>query len=203
MRRVLIGAALLVIAGMASAQDPFTNAKRVANKAASATNAHIAAEQRPDAPTPPQPQPQPQPQPAAQRGAQAAPRGMTPPVRTLTIAQKDTTSPPTVLMREAYDYSASGRRDPFVSLLSTNELRPAMSDLRLTGILFDHVGGHSVATLRDIGTNAQYRVTVGSGLGRMRVSAIRTKTVLFTIEEFGSSRQDSLVLGDSTRARGK
>lgn len=199
MRRVLIGAALLVIAGMASAQDPFTNAKRVANKAASATNAHIAAEQRPDAPTPPQPQPQP----AAQRGAQAAPRGMTPPVRTLTIAQKDTTSPPTVLMREAYDYSASGRRDPFVSLLSTNELRPAMSDLRLTGILYDHVGGHSVATLRDIGTNAQYRVTVGSGLGRMRVSAIRTKTVLFTIEEFGSSRQDSLVLGDSTRARGK
>jgi hypothetical protein len=199
MRRVLIGAALLVIAGIASAQDPFTNAKRVANKAASATNAHIAAEQRPDAPTPPQPQPQP----AAQRGAQAAPRGMTPPVRTLTIAQKDTTSPPTVIMREAYDYSASGRRDPFVSLLSTNELRPAMSDLRLTGILYDHVGGHSVATLRDIGTNAQYRVTVGSGLGRMRVSAIRTKTVLFTIEEFGSSRQDSLVLGDSTRARGK
>jgi hypothetical protein len=195
----MIGAALLVIADIASAQDPLTNAKRVANKAASATNAHIAAEQRPDAPTPPQPQPQP----AAQRGAQAAPRGMTPPVRTLTIAQKDTTSPPTVLMREAYDYSASGRRDPFVSLLSTNELRPAMSDLRLTGILFDHVGGHSVATLRDIGTNAQYRVTVGSGLGRMRVSAIRTKTVLFTIEEFGSSRQDSLVLGDSTRARGK
>jgi hypothetical protein len=37
----------------------------------------------------------------------------------------------------------------------------------------------------------------------MRVSAIRTKTVLFTIEEFGSSRQDSLVLGDSTKARVK
>lgn len=199
MRRVMVGAALLVIAGIASAQDPLTNAKRVANKAASATNAHIAAEQRPDAPAPAQPQPQP----AAQKGEQAAARGATPPVRTLTIAQKDTTSPPTVIMREAYDYSASGRRDPFVSLLSTNELRPAMSDLRLTGILFDHVGGHSVATLRDIGTNAQYRVTVGSGLGRMRVSAIRTKTVLFTIEEFGSSRQDSLVLGDSTRARGK
>jgi hypothetical protein len=195
MRRVMVGAALLVIAGIASAQDPLTNAKRVANKAASATNAHIEAEQRPDAPA--------QPQPAAQRGVQTAARGVTPPVRTLTIAQKDTTSPPTVIMREAYDYSASGRRDPFVSLLSTNELRPAMSDLRLTGILFDHVGGHSVATLRDIGTNAQYRVTVGSGLGRMRVSAIRTKTVLFTIEEFGSSRQDSLFLGDSTRARGK
>jgi hypothetical protein len=78
-----------------------------------------------------------------------------------------------------------------------------MSDLKLTGILYDQAGGHSVATLRDIGSNAQYRVTIGSALGRMRVSAIRTKTVLFTIEEFGSSRQDSLVLGDSTKARGK
>jgi hypothetical protein len=124
-------------------------------------------------------------------------------VRTLTIAQKDTTGPTTTIMRESYDYSSSGRRDPFVSLLSTNELRPSMSDLRLTGILFDHAGGHSVATLRDIGTNAQYRVTIGSALGRMRVSAIRLKTVLFTIEEFGSSRQDSLVLGDSTKARVK
>jgi hypothetical protein len=195
MRRVIIGAAFLAAAGVASAQDPFTNAKRVANKAAGATTAHIDAEQRPDAPAPAQP--------SAPRAADAAPAGSHAPVRTLTIAQKDTTSPPTTIMREAYDYSASGRRDPFVSLLSTNELRPAMSDLRLTGILFDHAGGHSVATLRDLATNAQYRVIVGSGLGRMRVSAIRMKTVLFTIEEFGSSRQDSLVLGDSTKARGK
>jgi len=37
----------------------------------------------------------------------------------------------------------------------------------------------------------------------MRVSAIRQKTVLFTIDEFGTTRQDSLVLGDSTKVRGK
>jgi hypothetical protein len=195
MRRVIGGAALFVVAGIASAQDPLTNAKRVANKAATATNAHIEAEQRPDAPA--------QSQPATQRVAQAAAPAARGPVRTLTIAQNDTTGPTTSIMREAYEYSASGRRDPFISLLSTNELRPAMSDLRLTGILFDHAGGRSVATLRDIGSNAQYRVTVGSALGRMRVSAIRLKTVLFTIEEFGSSRQDSLVLGDSTKARVK
>jgi len=192
MRRLMIGAALVAVAGTASAQDPFTAAKRVANKAAAATNAHIEAEQRPDGPARQQ-------APAQQQAA----REQHAPVRTLTIAAKDTTTPSTTIMRETFDYSASGRRDPFVSLLSTDELRPAMSDLRLTGILFDHAGGHSVATLRDIGTNAQYRVTVGSGLGRMRVSAIRLKTVLFTIEEFGSSRQDSLVLGDSTKARGK
>jgi hypothetical protein len=35
----------------------------------------------------------------------------------------------------------------------------------------------------------------------MRVSTIRNKTVVFTIEEFGTTRQDSLVLGDSTKVR--
>jgi hypothetical protein len=199
MRRLIIGAALIAAAGRASAQDPLTNAKRVANKAAAATNAHIEAEQRPDGPS----RAQPQAQPAPNTAIQAAPRGPRAPVRTLTIAAKDTTGPVTTIMRETFDYSSSGRRDPFFSLLSTNELRPSMSDLRLTGILYDYAGGHSVATLRDLGTNAQYRVTVGSALGRMRVSAIRVKTVLFTIEEFGSSRQDSLFLGDSTKARVK
>lgn len=197
MRHLIIGAALIAVAGRASAQDPLSNAKRVANKAAAATDAHIEAEQRPDAPS----RPQPQAQPAPTSAIQAAPRGPRAPVRTLTIAAKDTTGPVTTIMRESFDYSSSGRRDPFVSLLSTNELRPSMSDLRLTGVLYDQAGGHSVATLRDLGTNAQYRVTIGSALGRMRVSAIRLKSVLFTIEEFGSSRQDSLVLGDSTKAR--
>jgi hypothetical protein len=197
MKRLITGAALLVVAGTASAQDPFTNAKRVANKAASATNAHIEAEQRPDGPAA-----QPQAQSHAARDAQPAARKPQAPAPTMTVAQNDTTTS-TTIMREAYDYGASGRRDPFVSLLTTNELRPSMSDLRLTGILFDHAGGHSVATLRDLGTNAQYRVIVGSALGRMRVAGIRTKTVIFTIEEFGSSRQDSLVLGDSTKARVK
>ena len=194
MRQMIAGAALLAAAGTASAQDPFTAAKNAAKKAAAATTAHINAEQRPD-------QPAQHAAPAATRVAQTTAQDAHPAARTLTIAEKDTTTPPATIMRETFDYSSSGRRDPFVSLLSTNELRPAMSDLRLTGILYDRDGGHSVATLRDLGTNAQYRVTIGSALGRMRVSAIRVKTVLFTIEEFGSSRQDSLVLGDSTKAR--
>jgi hypothetical protein len=108
---------------------------------------------------------------------------------------------PVVIVRESFDYAADGRRDPFVSLLTTDELRPTMSDLRLTGILFDHTGRRSVATLRDLTTNAQYRVTTGSTLGRMRVSAIRTTTIVFTIDEFGTTRKDSLMLRDSTKAR--
>jgi hypothetical protein len=115
----------------------------------------------------------------------------------------DTAGPPPSIMREVFAYSRDGRRDPFVSLLTTNELRPAISDLRLTSILYDPRGGRSLAILRDLGTNAQYRVTEGSPLGRMRVSAIRVKTVVFTIDEFGTTRRDSLMLGDSTKVRGK
>ncbi|HEY4215575.1 MAG TPA: hypothetical protein VGM67_00470 [Gemmatimonadaceae bacterium] len=114
----------------------------------------------------------------------------------------DTASAPPTILREVYAYSRDGRRDPFVSLLTTNELRPAISDLRLTTIAFDPGGQHSLAILRDIGTNAQYRVTEGSTLGRMHVSAIRPKTVVFIIDEFGTTRRDSLMLGDSTKVRG-
>src|SRR5205085_12179114 len=125
MTRLIIGAALLVVAGTASAQDPFTNAKRLANKAAAATNAHIEAEQRPDG----QSAGQPHAQQHAARDARSSARAPQAPVGTLAVAEKDTT-PSTTIMRETYDYSAAGRRDPFISLLTTNELRPSMSDLR-------------------------------------------------------------------------
>jgi len=192
---VITSAACLLIAGAAFAQNPLASAKGSAQRAASATNAHIAAEQRPDG--------QPQGPAPVSRVASTARAAAAPPQNGLTVAQSDTTgSPPPSIMREVFDYSTGGRRDPMFSLLSTNELRPALNDLRLTGILFDHGGDHSVATLRDA-SNAQYRVTVGSTLGRMRVSAIKIKAVMFTIDEFGSTRLDSLVLGDSTKARGK
>jgi hypothetical protein len=125
------------------------------------------------------------------------------PVTKLDIAGVDTAGTPPVILRESYAFAKDGRRDPFVSLLTTNELRPTMSDLRLTGIVFAEGEGRSVATLRDVASNASYRVSAGSTLGRMRVSAIRQKVVLFTIDEFGTTRQDSLVLGDSTKVRGK
>ena len=38
-------------------------------------------------------------------------------------------------------------------------------------------------------------------LGRMRVANIKPKAIIFTIEEFGFNRQDSLLLGDTTRVR--
>lgn len=106
-----------------------------------------------------------------------------------------------VLNREVFDYNGSGKRDPFISLLTTSDLKPLLNDLRLVGVLNDIAGSNSVAILRDITSKEQYRVKVGQTLGRMRVARIESKSVVFTIEEFGFSRQEILVMGDSTQAR--
>ena len=103
--------------------------------------------------------------------------------------------------REVYGYSGTGRRDPFFSLILTDDLRPLLGDLRLVGILYQTSGGRAVAIMRDVQTNAQYRVANGGTLGRMRVTQIRPRAVLFSIDEFGLSRQDSLVWSDSTKVR--
>ena len=200
MKRALVSlAALLAGAGVMQAQVPGAAAKAAAKSAVAATNAHIEAEQNVD-------QQKPAAKPAASKAAApkaAAPKTVERPITKLDIAGVDTAGTPPVILRESYAFAKEGRRDPFVSLLTTNELRPTMSDLRLTGIVFAEGEGRSIATLRDIATNASYRVFTGSTLGRMRVSSIRTKTIVFTIDEFGTTRQDSLVLGDSTKVRGK
>ena len=104
------------------------------------------------------------------------------------------------LMREAFTYNADGRRDPFVSLIASGELRPMVSDLKLVVVIYDPAG-RSVAILRDVSTKEQYRVKTGQTLGRMRVARIDLKSVTFTLEEFGYSRQETLALNDSTNAR--
>lgn len=104
------------------------------------------------------------------------------------------------LMRESFSYNPDGRRDPFVSLIESGDLRPMVSDLRLVVVIYDPAG-RSVAILRDVSTKEQYRVKTGQTLGRMRVARIDLKSVTFTLEEFGYSRQETLALNDSTRAR--
>jgi hypothetical protein len=103
--------------------------------------------------------------------------------------------------RETFTYNPDGRRDPFVSLVKSSEIRPTLSDLRLTTIAFDPLGANSVAVLRDLGTKEQYRVKVGTALGRMRVVRIDPKVVTFALEEFGFSRQETLAIGDTTIKR--
>ena len=112
------------------------------------------------------------------------------------------TAPRVLINREVFSYDGEGRRDPFVSLLTTSDLRPLLTDLKLVAVAFDPRGQNSVAVLRDITSKDQYRVRVGQTIGRMRVAAIQEKAVIFTIEEFGYSRQEILpIIADSTKTR--
>jgi hypothetical protein len=174
--------------------------KRAAQKAVDATNAAIAAqtEQSVAVPTP-----------AAKAAAPAAAAPISGPGSTpnSALALPSGALPTAVpslnagaVTREVYDYTGAGHRDPFFSLILTDDLRPLLADLRLVGILYQS-SGHAVAVMRDIQTNAQYRVANGGTLGRMRVTQIRPRAVLFSIDEFGLSRQDSLVWSDSTKVR--
>jgi hypothetical protein len=104
------------------------------------------------------------------------------------------------LVRETFNYTADGRRDPFFSLMRTGELRPAVSDLKLVTVIYDPAG-RSVAILRDLTTKEQYRIKVGQTLGRMRVASIQPKSVTFTVIAIGTTFQEVLALNDTTRAR--
>jgi hypothetical protein len=113
--------------------------------------------------------------------------------------------PKVLINREVFSYEGDGRRDPFVSLLTTSDLKPLLADLKLVGVAYDPRGQNSVAVLRDMTSKDQYKVRVGQTIGRMRVAAIQPKAVIFTIEEFGYSRQELLPIAppDSSKMRSR
>lgn len=113
---------------------------------------------------------------------------------TLQVSRRGTVT----LLREAFAYTAGGRRDPFVSLMTSGELRPLLADLVLTGVIFDETGRRSIAMLVDASTGESYGVRAGETLGRMKVTKIGREDVTFAIDEFGLSRSETLVI-DKTR----
>jgi hypothetical protein len=96
------------------------------------------------------------------------------------------------LVREVFAYEGGGR-DPFVSLLRSGDVRPLISDLRLVSVVYDGVyPARSVAVLRDVITSRRYRVKTGEIVGRLKVTQIRPREVVFTVQEFGYERQQTL-----------
>lgn len=101
---------------------------------------------------------------------------------------------PLSLSREIFSYQGAGR-DPFLSLLKSGDIRPLITDLKLVTIIYDErYAARSVAVLRDISTTKRYRVRTGDVLGRLRVTQIKPRDVVFTIQEFGFERQATLSL---------
>lgn len=208
---ITLGLALVALgaSGVAGAQSmPGVGAKAAAQRAANRTDARLAAQtgqpvkpratasrattaSSPDTP-PGRDTTRGQPKPAAQVKATG---------KDSTTAPARPAAPEVAFSREIFSYDPSGRRDPFMSLLASGDLRPAYTDLKLVAVAYDPTGRKSVAVMRDVSTNDQYRVKVGQTLGRMRVVQIHPKSVTFTIDEFGYSRQEILALGDSTKTR--
>jgi hypothetical protein len=98
------------------------------------------------------------------------------------------------LVREVFAYEGGGR-DPFISLLRSGDVRPLIADLKLVTVVYDGVyPGRSVAVLRDVITSRRYRVKTGDIVGRLKVTQIRPREVVFTVQEFGYERQQTLQL---------
>jgi hypothetical protein len=98
----------------------------------------------------------------------------------------------TDVVRETFTY-AGGARDPFVSLISTAKVGPEFSDLILLGIYLDlRRSSNSVAVLRDKNSGKRYKLRVGDQVGRLKVAQIRQQDVVFTVEDIGFERQETL-----------
>ena len=216
--RVFLASALLVVPSVAATQ--ITAAKAAATKAVAAQNANTEhqitvgnsptdavthdavqrAGQKISTPAPGKESPEtaPSAKPATVSGEAAGTVGPSP-----SPSSKSSTIPTQITIdREVFSYASTGRRDPYASLMTTTEIRPLLSDLRLTAIAFDPAGNNSVAILRDNVTKEQHRVKVGQQLGRLRVASIKVKSVVFSIDEFGFNRQETLqVRSDTTKAR--
>jgi len=128
--------------------------------------------------------------------AQAAPPGAKarPTIRRDTsLAGIDTSGGKVEYRREVFHY-AGGSRDPFLTLITSSDVRPTINDLRLTSVIYDPRYGRSVAVVREEPGDKIHRLKRGDTVGRLRVLQIRQYEVVFQIEEFGFERQEVLTL---------
>ena len=134
---------------------------------------------------------------SVRRAQQAAANGMTPPATPMAPGDSGAPQGGTVeveVLRETFAYGG-GARDPFASLINTKSAGPELIDLQLVGIYQDmRSSANSVAVLREKQTGKRHKLRTGDQIGRLRVAQIRNKDVVFTVEDFGFERQETLSL---------
>jgi hypothetical protein len=98
------------------------------------------------------------------------------------------------LSRETFAYSGAAR-DPFNSLLNMAKNGPELADLQLVGI-YQNLRAHSgsIAVFREKNGGKRHKLRAGDQVGRSRLVQIRERDVVFTIEDFGFERQETLSL---------
>jgi hypothetical protein len=98
------------------------------------------------------------------------------------------------MSRETFAYSG-GPRDPFNSLLNMAKNGPELADLQLVGIYQNlRTPAASIAVFREKDGGKRHKLRAGDQVGRSRLMQIRERDVVFTIEDFGFERQETLSL---------
>jgi hypothetical protein len=99
------------------------------------------------------------------------------------------------VLRETFAY-AGGTRDPFNSLINKGKDGPEIGDLDLVGVYLDlRTPSNNVVVLREKSTTGKrHKMRVGDQLGRSRLTQIRARDAVFTIQDFGFERQETLSL---------
>jgi hypothetical protein len=128
------------------------------------------------------------------------------------IAAQDPTTAPTagdttalVFEREVFRYPEYARRNPFASLL-TSEDGPRFEQLRLLGIIYSADRSKSVAMFTDAAPEGErrpsYRLRVGDRLGTAVVLDIQPRHVVMEVTEFGLAERRTLELRPRTEGQG-
>ncbi len=99
------------------------------------------------------------------------------------------------VLRETFAY-AGGTRDPFNSLINRGKNGPEIGDLDLVGVYLDlRTPSNNVVVLREKRADGKrHKMRVGDQLGRSRLTQIRARDAVFTIQDFGFDRQETLSL---------
>jgi len=98
------------------------------------------------------------------------------------------------VMRETFAYTG-GARDPFNSLINLASAGPEISDLDLVGVYQDlRSSSNSVVVVREKVSLKRHKLRVGDQVGRARLVQIRPRDAVFTIQDFGYERQETLSL---------
>jgi hypothetical protein len=97
-------------------------------------------------------------------------------------------------MRETFAYTG-GTRDPFNSLINLKSIGPEIGELELVGVYQNlQEPSNSIVVLREKATGKRYKLRDGDQIGRARLLQIRPRDAVFTIQDFGYERQETLSL---------
>lgn len=98
------------------------------------------------------------------------------------------------VMRETFAYGG-GTRDPFASLIDVASTGPDFGNLELVGVYQNlRSRSSSLVVVREKVSGKRYKLRVGDDVGRARLVQIRPRDAVFTIQDFGYERQETLSL---------